>query len=59
MVSASANCRDVLIAAGIADLFEVRIDGVVGVNRAGQAAALKSHGADIVVADLAELLDRP
>jgi beta-phosphoglucomutase family hydrolase len=29
VVSASANCRDVLIAAGIEDLFEARIDGVV------------------------------
>jgi beta-phosphoglucomutase family hydrolase len=29
VVSASANCKDVLEAAGIADLFEARIDGVV------------------------------
>ena len=29
VVSSSANCRDVLIAAGIEDLFEERIDGVV------------------------------
>jgi hypothetical protein len=29
------------------------------VDRAGQGEALKSHGADIVVTDLAELLDRP
>jgi beta-phosphoglucomutase family hydrolase len=29
VVSASTNCRDVLIAAGIEDYFEVRIDGVV------------------------------
>jgi beta-phosphoglucomutase family hydrolase len=29
---------------------------VVGVDRVGQAAALKEHGADIVVSDLAELL---
>ena len=29
VVSSSANCRDVLIAAGIEDLFEVRIDGMV------------------------------
>ena len=28
VVSASANCKDVLIAAGIADLIEVRVDGV-------------------------------
>ena len=29
VVSASANCREVLQAAGIEDLFEVRIDGIV------------------------------
>jgi beta-phosphoglucomutase-like phosphatase (HAD superfamily) len=29
VVSASANCREVLEVAGIADLFEVRVDGVV------------------------------
>ncbi len=29
VVSSSTNCRDVLRAAGIEDLFEVRIDGVV------------------------------
>ncbi len=32
---------------------------VVGVDRAGQAAALREHGADVVVADLDELLARP
>jgi beta-phosphoglucomutase family hydrolase len=108
VVSASANCRDVLVAAGIEDLFEVRIDGivaerdhlkgkpapdtflaaaralgveaaqaavfedalagveagragnfgfVVGVDRVGQADALRKHGADVVVSDLAELLE--
>jgi beta-phosphoglucomutase family hydrolase len=108
VVSSSTNCRDVLIAAGIDDLFEQRIDGVVaerehlkgkpapdtflagaravgvtpgqaavfedalagvaagraggfacmvGVDRAGQADALREHGADVVVSDLAELLD--
>ena len=107
VVSSSANCRDVLVAAGIEDLFEARIDGlvagrehlrgkpapdtflaaaralglgpqaaavfedalagveagragrfrfVVGVDRTGQADALKKHGADVVVTDLAELL---
>lgn len=30
---------------------------VVGVDRIGQAAALRGHGADIVVADLSELLE--
>ena len=29
---------------------------VVGVNRADQADALREHGADVVVDDLAELL---
>src|ERR1700684_1835433 len=29
VVSSSANCHDVRVAAGIADLFEARIDGVV------------------------------
>ena len=28
MVSSSANCHDILVAAGIEDLFEARIDGV-------------------------------
>jgi beta-phosphoglucomutase family hydrolase len=108
VVSSSANCLDVLIAAGIEDLFEARIDGkvaeerhlkgkpapdtflagakalgfsaaesavfedalagvqagraghfgyVVGVDRVGQADALREHGADVVVKDLAELLE--
>jgi phosphoglycolate phosphatase-like HAD superfamily hydrolase len=30
---------------------------VVGVNRANQAEALREHGADIVVDDLADLLE--
>ena len=30
---------------------------VIGVDRLGQADALRAHGADVVVADLAELLD--
>src|SRR5207248_2762494 len=29
VVSSSANCKDVLVAAGIEDLFEARIDGIV------------------------------
>ena len=108
VVSSSTNCADVLFAAGLADLFEQRIDGVVaeqrqlrgkpapdtflagaralgvqpgeaavfedalagveagraggfgfviGVDRVGQAEALREHGADLVVTDLAELLD--
>jgi beta-phosphoglucomutase family hydrolase len=107
VVSSSTNCRDVLVAAGIEDLFEVRIDGVVaerehlkgkpapdtflagaralgvepaqaavfedalagvqagrdgkfgyvvGVDRVGQAAGLRAHGATVVVQDLDELL---
>ena len=108
VVSSSTNCRDVLTAAGILDLFEEIVDGhtterehlngkpapdtylagaravgvgpdqaavyedalagvesgragnfafVVGVDRVGQADALKAHGADVVVKDLSELLD--
>ena len=30
---------------------------VVGVDRVGQAAALRQHGADVVVSDLADLLE--
>jgi beta-phosphoglucomutase family hydrolase len=110
VVSSSTNCRDVLAAAGIDDLFEAVIDGVlaerehlkgkpapdtflagaralgveppggtvfedalagveagraggfgivVGVDRIGQAEALRAHGADIVVRDLSELLRTP
>jgi beta-phosphoglucomutase family hydrolase len=110
VVSASANCKDVLEAAGVADLLEVRVDGivarqlglpgkpapdtflegarrlgveprnaavfedalagvaagragsfgfVVGVDRVGQADALRRKGADTVVRDLAELLEAP
>jgi beta-phosphoglucomutase family hydrolase len=109
VVSSSTNCREVLVAAGIEHLFEVRIDGtvaereglagkpapdtflagarafdaepaqaavfedaqagvqagragdfgwVVGVDRTGQAEALRQRGADVVVEDLAELLER-
>jgi HAD superfamily hydrolase (TIGR01509 family) len=109
VVSSSTNCQDVLIAAGIEHLFEVRIDGVVaereglkgkpapdtflagakalgadrseaavfedalagveagragdfgwvvGVDRSGQADALRKRGADVVVQDLGELLER-
>jgi beta-phosphoglucomutase family hydrolase len=108
VVSSSTNCRDVLTAAGILDLFEQIVDGhvaerehlngkpapdtflagaralgvgqdqaavfedalagveagrrgrfacVVGVNRTGQADALKAHGADVVVDDLSDLLE--
>jgi beta-phosphoglucomutase family hydrolase len=108
VVSSSTNCRDVLIAVGMLELFEVVVDGhvaheehlagkpapdtfvaaarklgvevrraavfedalagveagraggfgvVVGVDRVGQAHALRTHGADLVVSDLAELLE--
>ncbi len=108
VVSASANAEQVLQSAGIVDLFDARVDGVVageqhlagkpapdtflaaarmlgvepahatvfedalsgvsaghsghfgfvvGVNRTGQAQALREHGADIVVDDLADLVD--
>jgi len=33
-----------------------RFGHVVGVDRVGQADALREHGADVVVRDLAELL---
>ncbi|GAA4859981.1 beta-phosphoglucomutase family hydrolase [Kitasatospora terrestris] len=107
VVSSSANCKDVLRAAGIDGLFEVVVDGltarrdglagkpapdtylaaarqlgvepghaavfedalagvesgraggfgaVVGVNRTGQADALRAHGATVVVDDLADLI---
>ncbi|MBS1842885.1 MAG: beta-phosphoglucomutase family hydrolase [Actinobacteria bacterium] len=107
VVSSSANCKDVLEAAGIDGLFEARIDGivadekrlkgkpapdtylagaevlgvepaaacvfedavsgveagaaghfghVVGVDRVHHADALRAHGADVVVEDLAELI---
>ncbi len=108
VVSSSTNCRDVLRAAGILDLFATIVDGVVadqkqltgkpapdtylegarevgvdaaqaavfedalagveaghagkfgfvvGVDRVGQAKELQEHGADVVVKDLAELLE--
>lgn len=108
VVSSSTNCRDVLHAAGILDLFHTIVDGVVadhkhlkgkpapdtylegarevgveaaqaavfedalagvesgragnfgfvvGVDRVGQATELREHGADVIVKDLAELLE--
>jgi beta-phosphoglucomutase-like phosphatase (HAD superfamily) len=42
------------VAAGHAGHFAL----VVGVDRVGQAAELKAHGADIVVKDVSELLDQ-
>jgi beta-phosphoglucomutase family hydrolase len=110
VVSSSTNTREVLAAAGIEDLFEQVVDGIVaerehlagkpapdtflagaralgvepreaavfedalagveagragrfgcviGVDRVGQADALRRHGADVVVGDPSELLERP
>jgi beta-phosphoglucomutase family hydrolase len=52
----SAVFEDALagVEAGRAGRFAV----VIGVDRVGQADELRSHGADVVVQDLAELLDR-
>nr|WP_205709275.1 beta-phosphoglucomutase family hydrolase [Kineococcus siccus] len=58
------------VAPGQAAVFEDALAGVeagrtgafgvvVGVDRLGHADALREHGADVVVADLAELLDTP
>jgi beta-phosphoglucomutase family hydrolase len=54
--AAAAVFEDALagVAAGRAGGFGL----VVGVDRVGQADALREHGADVVVTDLAELLDR-
>jgi beta-phosphoglucomutase family hydrolase len=45
--------------AGVAAGRAGRFGWVIGVDRAGQADALRSHGADVVVSDLADLLARP
>ena len=63
-----AGARALGLAPGAAAVFEDAQAGVaagraggfgfvVGVDRLGQAAELRKHGADVVVADLAELLD--
>lgn len=65
-----AGARALGVEASQAAVFEDAISGVqagragnfgfvVGVNRVGQAEALRENGADIVVDDLAELLDAP
>jgi beta-phosphoglucomutase-like phosphatase (HAD superfamily) len=53
---AAAVFEDALagVAAGRAGRFGV----VIGVNRTGQADALREHGADLVVDDLGDLLKR-
>jgi len=45
--------------AGVAAGRAGRFGCVIGVDRARQADALREHGADVVVADLAELQERP
>ena len=63
-----AGARALAVQAAQAAVFEDALAGVeagragsfgvvVGVDRVGQAEALKSHGADVVVRDLAQLLD--
>ncbi len=65
-----AGARAVDVQADRAAVFEDALAGVaagraggfgcvVGVDRVGQADALREHGADVVVTDLAELLERP
>lgn len=65
-----AGARAVGVQPGEASVFEDALAGVeagragsfgavVGVDRVGQADALRAHGADLVVRDLAELLDAP
>jgi beta-phosphoglucomutase family hydrolase len=65
-----AGARALGVVAAEAAVFEDALAGVaagragsfghvVGVDRAGQREALRRHGADIVVNDLAELLDKP
>jgi beta-phosphoglucomutase family hydrolase len=64
-----AGARAVGVEARAAAVFEDALAGVraghagqfglvVGVNRTGQADALRQHGADVVVDDLADLLER-
>jgi beta-phosphoglucomutase family hydrolase len=53
--AAAAVFEDAL--AGVAAGRAGRFGHVVGVDRVGQAAALREHGADVVVTDLAELMD--
>jgi beta-phosphoglucomutase family hydrolase len=55
--AAAAVFEDALagVEAGRAGRFGI----VVGVDRAGQADALRAHGADVVVDDLADLMRRP
>ncbi len=65
-----AGARALMVAPGEAAVFEDalaavaagragRFGFVVGVDRVGQADALQASGADVVVSDLAELLEGP
>ena len=65
-----AGARAVDVEPARASLFEDALAGVeagrggrfgfvVGVDRVGQADALRAHGADVVVGDLADLLEAP
>ena len=65
-----AAAADLGVGAAQAAVFEDALAGVeagragtfglvVGVDRVGQAEALREHGADVVVKDLAELLEEP
>lgn len=65
-----AAARELGFGAGEAAVFEDALAGVeagraggfgcvVGVDRIGQSEELRRHGADVVVKDLAELLERP
>jgi beta-phosphoglucomutase-like phosphatase (HAD superfamily) len=59
-VQVYAGSADYVRAARAAGVAAGRAGGfgyVVGIDRVGQAEALRRHGADIVVADLAELMD--
>jgi beta-phosphoglucomutase-like phosphatase (HAD superfamily) len=54
--SGSAVYEDAL--AGVAAGRAGRFGFVVGVDRVGQADALREHGADVVVQDLADLMKK-
>jgi beta-phosphoglucomutase family hydrolase len=65
-----AGAHELGVDPGVAVVFEDALAGVaagraggfgcvVGVDRVGQADALREHGATVVVADLAELLEQP